>query len=259
MRYVGVDGCRAGWIAVFRKRGQLAYAILPSIRALIQSFPKAARICIDVPIGLPWRECPVRPCDRLARLALGADRRSSVFPVPCRTAVHCRTAREARQANQAELTRSLSAQAWGIVGKVAEVDAFLVANAGERSPLREAHPELCFWGLAGGAPMAHSKKTAAGVQERLRVISRHAPDATRLLERVVRDHPRKAVCPDDVLDALILFLTASAPAHAIRRMTDTPRIDQLGLPMEMLYARPYETRRSAPLCAPAEESRLRET
>jgi predicted RNase H-like nuclease len=195
---------------------------------------------------IAWRASPWGPI---------ADRAYSPFPVGPQCTAGQRTQREA---NQAELTRSLSAQALGIVQKVAEVDAFLIANTAARSLLREAHPEICFWGLAGGSPMAHSKKTGAGVEERLRIISRHAPDATRLLERVNRDYPRKAVGPDDVLDATIVFLTASAPAHAIRRLTDTPCMDQLGLPMEMLYARPYEARRVAPLRAAAEESRLRE-
>ena len=85
------------------------------------------------------------------------------------------------------------------------------------------------------------KQAPAGIEERLQLIRQHAPDAESLLERVNRDHPRKVVGTDDVLDAIVTLLTASAPAHAVRRLTATPRTDQLGLPMQMLYARPYRT------------------
>jgi hypothetical protein len=48
--------------------------------------------------------------------------------------------------------------------------------------LREVHPEVCFWALAGGRAMEHSKKTAAERRERLAVLMRYKPEAGVLIE-----------------------------------------------------------------------------
>jgi predicted RNase H-like nuclease len=96
MRHIRVDGCKAGWIAVSKDEGELTYRIATTASELLRAFPDAERVLIDVPIGLPWRNEPIRPCDRLARSILG-DRRSSVFPVPCRTAVRAEAIGIARE------------------------------------------------------------------------------------------------------------------------------------------------------------------
>jgi predicted RNase H-like nuclease len=59
------DGCKAGWIAVSKDEGELTYRIANTVCELLSAFPNAERVFIDVPIGLPWRDEPVRPCDRL--------------------------------------------------------------------------------------------------------------------------------------------------------------------------------------------------
>lgn len=59
---------------------------------------------------------------------LGPGRGSSVFPVPCRQAVHSETYHEASKINKEVLGRGLSKQGWGIVPKIREVDAFVVNN-----------------------------------------------------------------------------------------------------------------------------------
>ena len=87
MNYIGVDGCRAGWIAVTKDRDELKYRIYPCAQDLVATFPNAERILIDIPIGLAWKASPIRPCDRLAREILGL-RRSSVLPVPYRDAAY---------------------------------------------------------------------------------------------------------------------------------------------------------------------------
>jgi predicted RNase H-like nuclease len=102
MRHIGVDGCKAGWIAVSKDAGELTCRLANTVCELLSAFPNAERVLIDVPIGLPWRDEPIRPCDRLARSILG-DRRSSVFPVPCRTAVCAEAIGVARELNRGEL------------------------------------------------------------------------------------------------------------------------------------------------------------
>src|SRR5579864_3092685 len=132
--HIGVDGCRAGWFAVNRRHNRLEYVICPTIQNLIMSFPKAKRILVDIPIGLPWKGAEIRPCDRLARSVLGSPRMSSVFPVPCREAAHAKSIDQARALNIDILGRNLSAQTWGICAKIAEVDDLL-----QESPAARTH------------------------------------------------------------------------------------------------------------------------
>jgi predicted RNase H-like nuclease len=233
--HIGVDGCRLGWVAVFAEGTQLRYRLFHRFDELVAGFPRAITILVDIPIGLPWSGCPTRPCDTLARRRLGAGRASSVFPAPSRAACGAPDVAEARRLNIAELGRSLSAQAWGICAKVAEVDQFLRSDMAVRSRVREVHPEVCFWGLNGSKSMRHAKSTKEGQSERMTVLSRHEPRSQALLDTVLREQRRKDVQADDVLDALVGFITAAAAPEAIQRVQGDPAHDAVGLPMEMLY------------------------
>lgn len=220
-------------LAVFSVGAQLRYRLFRGFGELISAFPRVANVLVDIPIGLPWSQCPVRPCDTLARRQLGTGRSSSVFPTPCRAASQAMDISEARRLNIAELGRSLSAQTWGICRKVAEVDG-LLSDPAVRCRVREIHPEVCFWGLSGGRSMQHSKSTREGVAERMAVLNRHEPRSQILLETVLREQWRKDVQPDDVADALVGFVTAAA-SGPIQRLQGQPASDQRDLPMEMLY------------------------
>ncbi len=238
MRHVGVDGCRAGWIAINRACERLEYGVFRAMGDVLAAYDDAERIFVDVPIGLPWDGAPVRPCDRLARGLLGKPRMSSVFPVPCRDAVYARSLAEARKVNSAVLGRSLTEQTWGICAKIKQVDALLLEKAPLGAQVREIHPELCFWALAGRKPMRHRKNTVAGRNERLDVISRHEPGAPALLRLALSQTRRTDVQADDVLDAMVAFITAEAQVGRLTCLTGEPSRDQRGLPMEMLYAEP---------------------
>lgn len=234
MNYIGVDGCKAGWIAVSKDHDGLIYRIYSSAEDLVAAFPNAERILIDIPIGLPWMAAPIRPCDRLARQVLGS-RRSSVFPVPCRAAAYAKTLEAARAANLTELGRSLPQQSWGICKKIAEIDDLLQRQQRLRKIVREVHPEVCFWGLAGGSPMQHNKKTRAGQAERLSLLMQLEPSAERLLEQVMQNEMRKIAMADDVLDALVAYAVSSAPHASLQVMQAEPLADQTDLSMEMVY------------------------
>ncbi|MDP1735394.1 MAG: DUF429 domain-containing protein [Sulfuritalea sp.] len=237
MNYIGVDGCRAGWIAVTKDRDELIYRIYPSAQDLVAAFPNAERILIDIPIGLPWKAAPIRPCDRLAREILG-PRRSSVFPVPCRDAAYAKSLEAARAANLKELDRSLPSQSWGICKKIAEIDNLLQRQLRLRKIIREVHPEVCFWGLAGGSPMQHNKKTKDGLSERLAILSRFEPDAKYLLEEVRANELRKDVMADDVLDAIVAYIVSSAPTPSLSLIKGNLLMDQYELAIEMVYFAP---------------------
>lgn len=238
MRHVGVDGCGAGWIAITRTRERLEYAVFGAMGDVLAAYDDAERIFVDVPIGLPWDSAPVRACDRLARGLLGKPRMSCVFPVPCRDAVYARNLAEARRVNSAVLGRSLTKQTWGICTKIKQVDTLLLEKGPLGAQVREIHPELCFWALAGRKPMRHRKSTVAGRNERLDVISRHEPGAPALLRLALSQTRRTDVQADDVLDAMVAFITAEAQVGRLTCLTGEPSRDQRGLPMEMLYAEP---------------------
>lgn len=235
---VGVDGCRAGWVAIEGDGRQLGYRIHATMAALLTAHRDARRVLVDIPIGLPWLDCAVRPCDALARAKL-QHRHVCVFPAPSREA--CRAVRagegphEARRLNLDSIGKSLSAQALGICDKVAEVDELLLTDSVTRKRVREVHPEVCFSALNQHRPMQSAKTSRAGIDERLRVLQGRLPAAPALLERVLRQERRSTVKADDVLDALVAYLVAAADPEMVRRLAGTPEVDQEGLAMEMLY------------------------
>lgn len=234
---VGVDGCRAGWIAVARGTKALEYRVHPTFAELLQAWPSAARVFVDIPIGLPSRARPSRRCDTEARQRLGPGRASSVFSPPCREAARAATLSLAREINLREVGRSLSAQAWGICQKIVEVDDLLGNDPALVHRVNEVHPELLFWALNDGRAMQHPKKSRDGALERMTLIRRLEPRAPELIERVLSEHRRTQVSRDDVVDALAAMLTAGAGNEkdwnpGITVPSD-PEVDDIGLPVCM--------------------------
>ncbi|MGH3181728.1 MAG: DUF429 domain-containing protein, partial [Streptosporangiaceae bacterium] len=124
----------------------------------------ASVVGIDMPLGLlesGWREA-----DRAARGLLG-PRRSSVFAIPPR-AVWAQASYQAANQRCRELTgQGFSIQAWGLRAKLLEADRYRLTCV---HPLYEVHPELAFCAMAG-APLVHSKHTAAGRDLRRELLS----------------------------------------------------------------------------------------
>lgn len=239
-QHVGVDGCKTGWFAVTRNDAGLAWRLFPTVNELASAFLGAERVLIDVPIGLPWADAPIRPCDRLAREVLGRPRKSSVFPVPCREALAAEGVEAARKINRTCIGRSVGAQTWGISPKISEVDRFLLSIRGQRHGIREIHPEVCFWALADRKSMKYSKTTVEGREERLRVLQRFEPDVSAFLDDVLSRTLRKNVKADDVLDATVAFITAEASRGELVSLVGEPSHDPAGLPIEMLYLRIWD-------------------
>lgn len=234
MILVGVDGCRAGWVAIGDVDGAMSLSLFPDFDALLTSWAHADRIMVDVPIGLPSRARASRTCDGLARRALGR-RASSVFTPPCRRAAAADSVAEARRENVREVGRSLSAQAWGICRKIVEVDKALRRDDEARRRVFEVHPELCFWSLAGHLPMMHAKRGMAGRQERLDLLNRWEPESARIVADASSRYLRRDLQVDDMLDALVALVTARAANHQLRSFPEAPEFDDQGLPMRMVY------------------------
>ena len=238
MNFVGVDACKKGWFAVaLDRQGIRDIGIFKSIDALWRVFQNATAIFIDMPIGLPYAD--KRRCDMETRKILNR-RASCVFPVPCREALHASTYPQACRINEQVLGVKLTIQTWNISAKILEVDRFLSNNQQARRRLRESHPELCFWALAGGRTMAYSKKTAKGFAERRSVLAKNCPQTSEIIQQALDQFQRKDLARDDILDALVLAISAKmgSNSNASRTLPLNPPVDKKGLPMQIVYAVP---------------------
>lgn len=233
-RRYGVDGCRAGWFYFWINGRVFGHGVVDELSAVV-SQGYADVILVDMPIGLPDDDGN-RDCDTAARRLLGR-RASSVFPAPCRAALAAATYEEACALNEQQTGRRLSRQCWNIVPKIREVDRLLLAGGRARGRVRESHPEVCFAALNGGRPMAAAKRTADGYQERLAVLRAKWPSAPRAAEAALAAYRRGDVGRDDILDAMVLAVTASLPAARRETIPARPRKDDKGLPMSMVLAK----------------------
>lgn len=238
-RHIGVDGCRAGWLAVaLGPAGGFHLGCYPSISDLWRQGQDAAQILIDIPIGLVSAGSAERTVDSMARRLLRPRRHASVFSPPCREALRAKNYTEACRINQAICGRKLSIQTWHIMPKIKEVDDFLQTTPGAGGILRETHPEICFWSFAGGRPMRHAKKTPDGIKERLSLLQRIEGRTGTIYQIGLEQFARQQVARDDILDALANAVTAVRLKTTGTTLPESPLRDRRGLAMEMVYARP---------------------
>ena len=232
----GVDGCRKGWFYfALVPEGEPEWGIVEKMADLVAEADDSDRIFIDIPIGLP-NGGEGRLCDTEARRKLAPHRTSSVFPVPVRSALTAETYEEASERNRKASGKKLSKQTYAIMPKIREVDSLLRSSAKARRVVREVHPEICFWALAGGSPMRHNKKTGRGFSERIAVLERFHPSAGKRFDEIRTKYRSGDLADDDILDAMALAITASANRGALRTLPEVPVEDSCGLPMEMVYA-----------------------
>jgi predicted RNase H-like nuclease len=226
---LGVDGWRGGWIgALVDPDGHVEWRLLADAAGVVAV--DAAMTAIDIPMGLP--EVGVRRCDVEARTLLGTAG-SSVFAAPTRPVLACTTYAEAREVLRRRGGASMSAQAFGIVAKVRDVDAVLTRGLQER--VVEVHPELAFRRLGGTHRMA-SKKTASGVGARVAALRRWLPDVDEALSGAPGPVP-----VDDALDALVCAWTADRMlAGRVERLGDGAR-DGRGLLMQIVVPNPVSS------------------
>jgi predicted RNase H-like nuclease len=234
----GVDGCPGGWlVALLQVRsGSCALELCETFAEVLSLSEIPAVIAVDMPIGLPEQaERGGRACDVEARRRLG-DRQSSVFSVPARAAVmeFDYTLACAAAFARSDPPRKVSKQCFHLFPKIREIDALMTPALQGR--VFECHPELAFWAMNGGAPVALPKKVKGrpselGVAERRALLVRHG-FAPKLLE--TRLWPRTRVGDDDMVDACVLAWSAARilRGEAVRLPADPP-VDGSGLRMEI--------------------------
>ena len=154
----GIDGCVSGWLCVIKDMatGSVVARILPSIGALLTLDPRAEVVTVDIPIGLT--DSGPRECDIQARAHLKAPRASSVFLAPIRPMLVATTYVQACQMGEKIDGRKLSRQAWAMLPKIREADAFLRSDPTMQQWVREVHPEVCFWAWNSNKAMVNGKR-----------------------------------------------------------------------------------------------------
>ena len=234
MKYLGIDGCRAGWLLLgLNDDGENMCQLLPRIVELDAYLALAEVILIDIPIGLRGRHPDERSCDKQARRVLRPDRGASIFPAPSRCALQCQTYEQASERNRGCTGRRLSKQSYAILPKIREVDDYL-KQRDRRAKIHEMHPEVCFWALNNQTAMRYNKKQREGYEERLAVLTRYASQARHTIELAMQQYKRADVARDDIVDALAGAVTARN-SQPLRRFPESPETDEVGLPMEIVY------------------------
>jgi predicted RNase H-like nuclease len=206
-KYFGIDGCKGGWVraTVVEEQGitALNYATIEVATTLERLIPAqtSSPVLIDMPIGLPDEKLKTRACDQLARKLLGR-RASSIFSPPTRKALACEEYQDACRVNAQLTDRKISKQSWNLKPKLLEVDA--VATSGQ---FIESHPELCFTLLAPDIQFDR-KRTENGRLQRLEILNTWVPNCQSTYETALTTYPRSQVAADDLIDAMVLALSA---------------------------------------------------
>jgi predicted RNase H-like nuclease len=232
---LGIDGCRSGWFLFAIADDSVCFGVLPTFEHLARIIRRRDCAFVDIPIGLKHSGDPDRGCDSIARSVLG-PRSSSVFNAPLRPVLQLTEYPSANRRNKELSGKGLSRQSFNIMPKIDEVDRALRSSAKLRATVAESHPEVCFWSLANEQPLAHPKKQAAGFVERMSLLSRRWPPAESLLGLAWLHTSGMGVARDDVLDAMVLALSAARGSAHWRTLPAKPANDPHGLPMRMRYA-----------------------
>ena len=181
--YVGIDGCPAGWIAVFiNEYGVLNVEVKKNLEDF--SFDRQNPndiILIDMPLGLENR-----PDGELRKTM--KKNKSSVFTI--------------------DFTKKLSKQTEAIKPKIYEANKFI----GGFNPIFhfwESHPEFCFE-LLNNRKGLFPKKTGAGQAERLLILKEYLGVAgiEKLLREASKQEKDAFFKFDDLLDAACLAVMA---------------------------------------------------
>ena len=231
MKLAGVDGCKNGWIVALAGAwpcpSPIQIRFCADFEQVLQATTACRAVAVDMPIGLPDDDAP-RACDREAQQALGSQR-SSIFLAPPRRALEAQNPREFQRIHREIRGVGAGLPVWGIVPKMREVNFAFEQNPALQERVFEFHPELTWRRLAGGSTQLASKKTAAGILDRIAVLNRTAGQWASAGSAY--EIPGKPAI-DDVLDAISGLAAAQAFLKANR--PEAPR-NARGIRMEIWH------------------------
>lgn len=176
---------------------------------------------IDVPVGLP--RDGYRSCDREARevvgpsVFLGARRDLWTFP----------THPDANKAYHSRSEPGVSIQLWSIRNKIRDADEFITPE--RQHSVRESHPEVAFFNLNDGTPLAR-KKSEEGRQQRISLLKR---EGFTNIDEMLNQRRGTGIAQDDLIDACVCAIVAR---DSNRRLPEGGGgMDARGLRMEIWY------------------------
>ncbi|MAY62705.1 MAG: hypothetical protein CML29_10875 [Rhizobiales bacterium] len=229
----GVDGCRAGWVAVHGTLAEPRISVFYDFAGLIAGLEPGTIVAVDMPIGLPARVTGGgRGPEQAIRPFLG-QRQSSVFSIPARSAVEATDYRAACEASLAtsDPPRKVSKQAFHLFPKILEIDSCLRADEELRARVIECHPEFSFCVLNRMRPMETPKKIKGrvnpeGIAERVALLT-----SLGFTADFFRNPAPRGVAADDRLDAAVnLMIAARHRDGQTRTWPEVPGRDIYGIP-----------------------------
>jgi predicted RNase H-like nuclease len=231
MNVIGLDACKMGWCGIGVIDNKLISDCFEDLHDVITKHPNLERILIDIPIGLSSKNFE-RTIDSQARQLLN-KRKSSIFSPSCREALYANNYKEALAINKEICGKGISIQAYNIGPKIKEVDEWL---NNKQIPIEvfEAHPELCLKTLNLNTDLESSKHDKAGIEERKNILFKHENRLNEHFERLMKNFKRKEVKPDDILDAMSLFLVNSK-SKTLKYVQDENSVDETGKNVRIVY------------------------
>ena len=199
--WIGIDGCRGGWIIAWLKDEQNAEIfVVESLQPFLEKTNKQAVILIDM-ILYKDNEITPRPFDQLAKSQLGKWH-TRVFPAPPKEALKTKNYLDACSLSFSHSGKKISKQCYNLFPKIREANHPSIPA----KQLIEYHPEIAFKQLNKNEAIEVSKKTELGHILRKKVISNYLIGDPLELQQIIKK--KKLWQADDVLDALALAIVA---------------------------------------------------
>lgn len=236
--FLGVDGCKGGYVAVKITENYYKIEIFKNIEEICSKYGDSNSIIIDMPIGLPESQEDIRP-DGEARKIL-SSRASCIFNTPCRQAVYKEDYHKANEINRNILGKGLSKQSFSICKSIRDIDQFLYKAPEYKNKLMESHPEVCFaiLNLNGifAEPINENKKTVEGIEKRLNLLSKYY-EKTKEIKTLIYSEPGLKTIKDDVIDALCLAVIGMLGfKNGFKTILENPMKDSREILMQIVYS-----------------------
>ena len=198
---IGVDGTSFGWIASIGNSKDKRLSTIKfsqDLNKLLSAYPGSI-VVIDMPIELNKKNY-LRTCDILAKKYLGKAFQSSIFIPPLKRVLKCSTYQEANELSKKIVGKGLSKQSWHLKSKINEVQQISKLS----NTIYEGHPE-CSFKMLKNETLKAKKKSVSGIFERLDILKRVGLEPLSVNLKLENNSSIKI---DDVLDSMVLFITA---------------------------------------------------
>ena len=199
---IGIDGTSSGWIASIGSSKAKCVSIIKfseNLNKILSDYPNSV-VVIDMPTELNKKNY-LRECDILAKRFLGKNFQSSIFIPPLKRVLECTNYREANMLSKKITGKGLSKQSWNLKTKISEVQGISRLS----NKIYEGHPE-CTFKMLKNETLKAKKKSVVGIFERLGILKEAGLDP---LSITLRLEGTPTIKIDDVLDSMVLFITAS--------------------------------------------------